>query len=113
MHRLNRKNWLEIGVMTVIFAIAAILVYKTTILTRMTLPRTATQAQAEKGKEYLLKDGDRIEQKFVYPSDELLSAGIQVSLDEDVLKDLTKEDKRRDLGTLHLSVSDADRKSVV
>ena len=107
MHRLNRKNWLEIGVMTVIFAIAAILVYKTTILTRMTLPRTATQAQAEKGKEYLLKDGDRIEQKFVYPSDELLSAGIQVSLDEDVLKDLTKEDKRRDLGTLHLSVSDA------
>ena len=50
MHRLNRKNWLEIGVMTVIFAIAAILVYKTTILTRMTLPRTATQAQAEKGK---------------------------------------------------------------
>lgn len=104
MRRINRKNWLELGVMTVIFAIAALLVYKTTILTRMMLPRTTTEVKAEKGMYYMLADGDCLKQSFRYPKDELLSAGVQISLDEDVLDDLTEEDKYRDLGTLHLEV---------
>ncbi len=106
MRKLNRKNWLEIGAITVIFVIAAILVYKTTILTRMMLPRTATQVKAEKGMFYMLSDGDCLKQSFQYPLDELLSAGISISLDEDVLEEMTKKDKYRDLGTLHLSVID-------
>lgn len=47
MHKLSRKNRIEIAALTVIFIVAAVLVYKTTILTRMMLPRTATQVSAE------------------------------------------------------------------
>ena len=49
MHRLSRKNQIELAVMTVIFVIAAVLVYRTTILTRMVLPRTVKQVEADAG----------------------------------------------------------------
>ena len=107
MRRLSRKNQIEIGIMTLVFVIAAFFVYKTTILTRMILPRTETLVKAEEGKFQLLSDGDHIEQTFFYPSDELLSVGIRISLDEDVQEALLKEDKKRDLGTLHLKILDA------
>lgn len=106
MHALNRKNRIEICVITIVFAIAAVLAYKTTILTRMILPRMATQVKAEEGKFYLLKSGDHIEQSFRYPSDELLSAGIRISLNEKKLKKFVEDDKNKDLGILHLAVTD-------
>lgn len=109
MHRLTKKNWIELAVMTVIFVVAAILVYKTTILTRMLMPRMVTQVKAEDDFCYTLADGDRIEQSFVYPSDALLSAGMQISLQEDVLQsmiDSEEKNKPKDYGTLHLKVLD-------
>lgn len=106
MHALNRKNRIEIGVMTVIFVIAAILTYKTTILTRMILPRMATQVKAEEGNYYLLRSGDHIEQSFRYPLDELLSAGTRISLNEKRLKKFVDDDENKDLGTLHLEIAD-------
>lgn len=113
MHKLSRKNRIEIAALTVIFIVAAVLVYKTTILTRMMLPRTATQVSAEEEYEYMLSDGDHLEQTFVYPLDELLSAGIRISMDEDAWKRLLKEDKKRDLGTLRLKILDAEKNMVM
>lgn len=113
MHRLNRKNWIELAVMTVIFAVAAVLVYKTTILTRMVLPRTDTQVEAEDGTYYRISDGDHIEQTFIYPSDELLSAGIMISLNEDALGNLVSNEKNLDLGTLHLEILDGSGSSIM
>lgn len=113
MHRLNRKNWIELAVMTVIFAVAAVLVYKTTILTRMVLPRTDTQVEAEDGTYYRISDGDHIEQTFIYPSDELLSAGIMISLNEDALGNLVSNEKNLDLGTLHLEILDGSGNSIM
>lgn len=109
MHRLNRKNKIEIAVMTVIFAIAAVLVYKTTIVTRMVMPRIETQVKAETGQFYEISSGDKIEQTFVYDSDVLLSAGVQVSLDENELQnkiDMEEKNKQEDYGTLHLQILD-------
>lgn len=106
MHRLSRKNRVEIGVMTLVFVIAAALVYKTTILTRMILPRMETQVKAEGGQIRLLEDGDHIEQAFCYSSDELLSAGMKISMDEKAQKKLLKNDKKRDLGSLHIKILD-------
>ena len=113
MHKLSRKNRIEIAALTVIFIVAAVLVYKTTILTRMMLPRTATQVSAEEEYAYMLSDGDHLEQTFVYPLDELLSAGIRISVDEDAWKRLLKEDKKRDLGTLRLKILDAEKNMVM
>lgn len=113
MHRLNRKNWIELAVMTVIFAVAVVLVYKTTILTRMVLPRTDTQVEAEDGTYYRISDGDHIEQTFIYPSDELLSAGIMISLNEDALGNLVSNEKNLDLGTLHLEILDGSGNSIM
>ena len=113
MHKLSRKNRIEIAALTVIFIVAAVLVYKTTILTRMMLPRTATQVSAEEEYAYMLSDGDHLEQTFVYPLDELLSAGIRISMDEDAWKRLLKEDKKRDLGTLRLKILDAEKNMVM
>ncbi len=113
MHRLNRKNQIELAVMTVIFVIAAVLVYKTTILTRMVLPRTVTQVKAEEGNEYLISSGDHIEQKFIYPSDELLSAGTMISLNEDALGNLVSNEKNTDLGVVHLDILDESGTSVM
>ena len=113
MQSLNRRNRIEIGVMTVVFVIAAVLVYKTTILTRMILPRMTTQVKAEEENFYLLRDGDHIEQSFRYPSDELLSAGTRISLNEKRLKKFVEEDKNKDLGALHLEISDESGASVM
>ena len=60
MQRIDRKNRIEIGALTLIFIIAAFFVYKTTILTRIVLPRMETQASAQEGHFYLLSDGDHI-----------------------------------------------------
>lgn len=90
--------------MTVVFLIAAMFAYKTTILTRMILPRMETLVKSEEDRTYLLKDGDHIEQTFRYPSDELLSAGMQISLNEKKQKRLLKEDKKKDLGSVHMEV---------
>ena len=76
--------------MTVVFVIAAVLVYKTTILTRMMLPRTSTQVEADEDLYYPLTDGDHMEQTFFYPSDELLSAGTRNSLNEKTQTKLLK-----------------------
>lgn len=113
MHRLDRKNRIEIGALTVIFIIAAFFVYKTTILTRMVLPRMETQAKAQEGYFYLLSDGDRIEQSFSYPSDRLLSAGMRISLDEDTLGNLVSNEKDLDLGVLRLDIRDETGTSVM
>lgn len=113
MHRLSRKNRIQIAVMTIVFVIAAVLVYKTTILTRMMLPRTETQVKAEEGKAYLLSEGDHIEQTFLYPSDELLSAGVRISMDEDAWERLLKDDKKRDLGSIHLKILDEEGTEVM
>ena len=113
MQSLNRRNRIEIGVMTVVFVIAAVLVYKTTILTRMILPRMTTQVKAEEENFYLLRDGDHIEQSFRYPSDELLSAGTRISLNEKRLKKFVEDDKNKDLGALHLEISDESGASVM
>ncbi len=104
---------MEICALTVIFVIAAFLVYKTTILTRMILPRTETLVEAEEGEACLLADGDHLEQTFRYPSDELLSAGVRISLNEKVQKKLLKEDKKRDLGSLHLEILDEGGQSLM
>ena len=113
MHRLDRKNRIEIGALTVIFIIAAFFVYKTTILTRMVLPRMETQAKAQEEYFYLLSDGDRIEQSFSYPSDRLLSAGMRISLDEDTLGNLVSNEKDLDLGVLRLDIRDETGTSVM
>lgn len=113
MGRLNRKNRIELAVITVVFVIAALLVYKTTILTRMVLPRTVTQVKAEEGLEYVLTDQDHIEQKFRYTSDKLLSAGMKISLNEDALGNLVSNEENLDLGVLHLSVLNADGVSIM
>ncbi len=113
MRRLNRKHWIEIGAMTVIFFIAAFLVYKTTILTRMVLPRTKTQVEADDGQFYRLLDGDHIEQTFRYPIDKLLSAGTMIALDEDTLGNLVSNEKDLDLGVLHLEIRNPEGASVM
>ncbi len=113
MHRLNRKNKIEIGIMTVLFVLAAVFVYKTTILTRMILPRVQTQVEAEEGNTYLLSDGDHIEQTFKYPSEQLLSVGTKISLDEDTLGNLVSNEKDLDLGILHLDIKDEAGTSVM
>ena len=113
MHRLNRKNRIEIGIMTVLFVLAAVFVYKTTILTRMILPRVQTQVEAEEGNTYLLSDGDHIEQTFKYPSEQLLSVGTKISLDEDTLGNLVSNEKDLDLGILHLDIKDEAGTSIM
>lgn len=113
MHRLNRKNRIELAVMTVIFVIAAVLVYKTTILPRMVLPRIMTQVEAEKGNLYMISSGDHIEQEFIYPSDGLLSAGTMISLNEDALGNLVSNERNTNLGVLHLDILDETGSSVM
>ena len=113
MHRLSRKNQIELAVMTVIFVIAAVLVYRTTILTRMVLPRTVTQVEADAGCDYKVMSGDHIEQQFFYSSDELLSVGTTISLNEDVVGNLVSNEKNTDLGVLHLDVLDESGASVM
>ena len=109
MQTLSRKNWIELGVMTVIFVIAAFLVYKTTILTRMTLPRLTSLVEEEEGKQHLLSDGDHMEQTFLYPEDELLSAGMEISLDEKELIRLREEEEQEEFGTLQIQVLDENK----
>lgn len=109
MHKLNRKNGIQLAVLTVIFVIASVLVYKTTILTRMIMPRIETQVKAEEGLFYNISSGDRIEQSFTYDSDALLSAGVRISLNENVLQTLINQEekkKQEDYGTLHLEILD-------
>lgn len=112
MRKLSRKNQVEIAVLTVLYVIAAFLAYKTTIVTRMVLPRAHTQVEAEKGLSYALMEGDHIEQSFLYPQDELLSVGMEVSLNEDLRKEYV-EDKDLDLGVLHLDILDGDGVSLM
>lgn len=113
MRKLNRKNWIELAALTIIFMVAAFLVYKTTILTRMVLPRTVTQVEAEEGMRYALLDGDHIEQKFLYNADKLLSAGVKISLNEDALGNLVSNEENLDLGVLHLDILNADGQSLM
>lgn len=113
MHRLSRKNQIELAVMTVIFVIAAVLVYRTTILTRMVLPRTVTQVEADAGCDYKVMSEDHIEQQFFYSSDELLSVGTTISLNEDAVGNLVSNEKNTDLGVLHLDVLDESGASVM
>ncbi|MCM1257572.1 MAG: DUF2142 domain-containing protein [Roseburia sp.] len=105
---LSKKNWIQLVAMTVIFVIAAFLVYKTTITTRMVMPRVETAIKAEEGKYLKLESGDLLEQSFCYHSDELLCAGTKISLEESVLKDLVANQERRDLGVIHINILDAE-----
>ena len=98
MHRLNRKNLIELGAMTVIFILAVILVYKTTILTRMVMPKLETQVRSNGTDYYVLSDGDHIEQTFLYPSDELLSVGMKITLKDDVITHYTANEADKELG---------------
>ncbi len=113
MHRLDKKNGIELGIMTVLFVVAAFFVYKTTILTRMILPRVETQVEAQEGCFYVLTDGDRLEQAFTYPSERLLSAGVRISLDEDTLGNLVSNEKDLDLGVIRLDVRDESGNSLM
>ena len=103
---LSKKNWIQLVAMTVIFVIAAFLVYKTTITVRMVMPRITVRIKGDEDCYYTLTEGERLEQKFVYPSDELLCVGTKVSLDELELKDLVVNKDERDLGILHVTVLD-------
>ncbi|MDE6982363.1 MAG: hypothetical protein K2P60_13330, partial [Lachnospiraceae bacterium] len=58
---LFKKNWIQLVTMTVIFVIAVFLVYKTTIVTRMVMPRVETAIKAEEGKYLRLESGDFLE----------------------------------------------------
>lgn len=110
MQKLTRKNLIELAVMTMIFVVAAVLVYKTTIVTRMVMPRIESKVKAETDSFYTISSGDRIEQSFIYDEDVLLSAGLQITLDEDELQrkiDKEERHKPKDYGTLHLQVLDA------
>lgn len=110
MHKLTRKNWIQLAIMTIVFMLASVLVYKTTIVTRMVMPRIESYVKAENGLFYNVSSGDRIEQTFIYDTDALLSVGMQVALDEDVLQskiDQEEKNKHKDYGTLHLQVLDA------
>ncbi|MBO5372905.1 MAG: DUF2142 domain-containing protein [Lachnospiraceae bacterium] len=114
MHKLTKKNWIQLAVMTVIFLLASVLVYKTTIVTRMVMPRIESQIRAESGLYYKISSGDHIEQTFVYDKDALLSVGTQISLDEDMLQskiDQEEKNKQEDYGTLHLQILDASGNS--
>ena len=104
---LFKKNWIQLVTMTVIFVIAVFLVYKTTIVTRMVMPRVETAIKAEEGKYLRLESGDFLEQTFRYRSDELLCAGTKISLEESILKDLVANKERRDLGVIHINILDA------
>ena len=79
---LSKKNQIQLAAMTVFFVIAAFLVYKTTIVTRMVMPRVETAVKAQEGKYLKLESGDFLEQTFRYHSDELLCAGTKISLEE-------------------------------
>ncbi len=103
---LSKKNQIQLAAMTVFFVIAAFLVYKTTIVTRMVMPRVETAVKAQEGKYLKLESGDFLEQTFRYHSDELLCAGTKISLEESVLKDLVANQERRDLGVIHISILD-------
>lgn len=105
---LSKKNWIQLVAMTVIFVISAFLVYKTTITTRMVMPRVETAIKAEEGKYLRLESGDFLEQSFCYHSDELLCAGTKISLEESILKDLVANQERRDLGVIHINILDAE-----
>ncbi len=105
---LSKKNQIQLAAMTVIFVIAAFLVYKTTIVTRMVMPRVETAVKAQEGKYLKLESGDFLEQTFRYHSDELLCAGTKISLEESVLKDLVANQERRDLGVIHISILDGE-----
>lgn len=104
---LSKKNWIQLVAMTVIFAVSAFLVYKTTITTRMVMPRVETAIKAQEGKYLRLESGDFLEQSFRYHSDEFLCAGTKISLEESVLKDLVANQERRDLGVIHINILDA------
>lgn len=105
---LSKKNWIQLVAMTVIFAVSAFLVYKTTITTRMVMPRVETAIKAQEGKYLRLESGDFLEQSFRYHSDEFLCAGTKISLEESVLKDLVANQERRDLGVIHINILDAE-----
>lgn len=103
--QMTRKNWVELAVMTVIFVIAAILVYKTSIAIRVTLPRITTLVEADEGNVHEIQSGDTFEQSFLYPKKQLLSTGTQIMLNDSVVKDLAGNGKT-DLGSLSLQVID-------
>lgn len=103
---LSKKNWIQLVAMTVIFVISAFLVYKTTITTRMVMPRIVTRIEAQASRYLDIKSGDHLEQTFLYPSDEFLCAGTKISLEESILKDLVANQERRDLGIIHVQILD-------
>lgn len=108
MQKLSRKHIIQIAVMSVIFVLAAALVYNTTILNRAVHPRVYTQVKQDKGKELKISSGDHLEQKFHYKSDWLLSVGTAISLDQELREDLTANQKNYDLGVLHIRVLGPD-----
>lgn len=113
MHKISKRNWIHLLALTIIFLLAAILVYKTTIVTRIVMPNTHTLVRADADVYYAILSGDHIEQRFIYPSDELLSAGVEISIDDDMVNHLVANEEDRDLGTLHLDICDENGSSIM
>ncbi len=103
---LTRKNWIQLVAMTVVFVIAAFLVYNTTITVRMLMPRMTTRIKGQEDCYYEVKSGDHLEQEFFYNSDELVCVGTEISVNDDVRKDLVINQEIEDLGIIHLHVLD-------
>lgn len=110
--QVTRKNWLQLAAMTVIFVIAAILVYKTTIAVRVTLPRFTTLIKADEQSVYEIVDGDYFEQTFIYDTEQLLSAGTQIAIKDEIVKDLAGNG-RIALGTISVKVINTADDSVI
>lgn len=106
MYKINRKNAVQLAVMTFIFLAAAFFVYKTTILTRMVLPHITTKVESGDNLAFPLEDGDHFEQSFLCDSDELLSVGTSISLNKDAQSNLVANEKNYDLGIVRLKVLD-------
>ncbi|MFV0465935.1 MAG: DUF2142 domain-containing protein [Lachnospiraceae bacterium] len=105
--QITKRNIIELAVMTILFCIAAVLVYKTTIAIRVTLPRIETVVSGETSDAYLLKDGDHLEQTFIYERDDLLSAGVTILLRDEVMSDYRTQGLDGQLGSITITVSDA------
>lgn len=110
---LTRKNWIQLVAMTVVFVIAAFLVYNTTITARMVLTRVVPQIKAEKLSYYEVKSGDHLEQSFYYDTDELLAVGTSISVNDNAIQDLLANQKKWDLGIVHLDVRNEAGNSIM
>lgn len=106
--KISGRDVIRLCVITVIFVLAYLLVFHTTIETRMIRTRIEKAIAAEDHLVMKLSEDVSYRQSFTYESGELLSAGVQVYLDENERNHQLANEKNYDLGVLHLELSDND-----